>query len=109
MFALHLFPLLQVASLCEYPDLLQNDLVKQLYPADAIARAKQLLDDIGSIGAYSHSKGVPAIRKNVAAFLEGARFSPSILSFKVRRKKANFLQCPLFLLQNEMDTPPIQR
>lgn len=64
----------QVASLCENPDLLSDDkapLVSQLYPSDAIARAKQLLKDIGpSIGAYSHSQGVPAIRRTVARFLE---------------------------------------
>lgn len=63
-------PLFQVASLCEYPDLLKNEVVKQIYPKDAIARAEKLLSDIGSIGAYSHSKGVPAIRKTVASFLE---------------------------------------
>ncbi|CAD6571658.1 MAG: hypothetical protein CYPHOPRED_004531 [Cyphobasidiales sp. Tagirdzhanova-0007] len=60
----------QVASLCEYPDLLNHDLVSQIYPKDAIARAKKLLGAIGSIGAYSHSKGVPAIRQNIASFLE---------------------------------------
>jgi len=60
----------QVASLCEYPDLLKSDLVTQLYPKDAIARAEKLLAAIGSIGAYSHSKGVPAIRRTVADFLE---------------------------------------
>jgi aspartate/methionine/tyrosine aminotransferase len=60
----------KVASLCEYPDLLKHDLVSQIYPKDAIARAEKLLGAIGSIGAYSHSKGVPAIRKNIAAYLE---------------------------------------
>jgi len=60
----------QVASLCEYPELLENELVKQIYPSDAIARAQKLLGAIGSVGAYSHSKGVPAIRKNVAKFIE---------------------------------------
>ena len=61
---------MQVASLCEYPELLENELVKQIYPSDAIARAQKLLGAIGSVGAYSHSKGVPAIRKNVAKFIE---------------------------------------
>ncbi|KAI8344787.1 pyridoxal phosphate-dependent transferase [Chlamydoabsidia padenii] len=64
----------QVASLCENPDLLSDDkasLVSQLYPSDAIARAQQLMKDIGpSIGAYSHSQGIPAIRRSVARFLE---------------------------------------
>ncbi|ORY98002.1 pyridoxal phosphate-dependent transferase [Syncephalastrum racemosum] len=62
----------QVASLCENPELLEHprrDLLK-LYPADAIDRATTLLEHIGSIGAYSHSKGVPYIRENVAKFIE---------------------------------------
>ncbi|KAF7726678.1 hypothetical protein EC973_008552 [Apophysomyces ossiformis] len=64
----------QVASLCENTDLLdpKNEaIVSQLYPADALARARKLLKSIGpSIGAYSHSQGVPAIRQTVARFLE---------------------------------------
>jgi alanine transaminase len=44
---------------------------KNLFPRDAIARAAELYSEIGSIGAYSHSQGVPFIRKNVAAFIEG--------------------------------------
>jgi alanine transaminase len=42
-----------------------------VFPADVIARAKELQDEIGSIGAYSHSQGVPFIRKSVARFIEG--------------------------------------
>lgn len=63
----------QVASLYENPSLLapkHRKALLQLYPKDAIERAEALLKDIGSIGAYSHSKGVPYIRKNVAKFLE---------------------------------------
>ncbi|KAI9472925.1 pyridoxal phosphate-dependent transferase [Zychaea mexicana] len=63
----------QVASLCENPDLLTADkepIVSQLYPKDAIDRARQILKDIGAgIGAYSHSQGVPALRKAVASFI----------------------------------------
>ena len=54
----------------EYPPLI--DLVKDHWPSDVIERAKELHAAIGSIGAYSHSKGVPFIRKNVAKFIEGA-------------------------------------
>jgi len=42
-----------------------------------IARASQLYDEIGSIGAYSHSQGVLFIRKNVARFIEGRDGYPS--------------------------------
>ncbi|EJD52022.1 transaminase [Auricularia subglabra TFB-10046 SS5] len=57
----------QVAALLEYPPLL--DSAQHLFPKDAIARARELYAEIGSIGAYSHSQGVPFIRKNVASFI----------------------------------------
>lgn len=63
---------MQVASLVEYPDLLKDEnveLTSKLYPSDAIARAKLLLKNIGSVGAYSHSQGIPLIRENVAKFI----------------------------------------
>ncbi|KAI8371295.1 pyridoxal phosphate-dependent transferase [Choanephora cucurbitarum] len=63
----------QVASLCDHPDLLKEEnraLVSQLYPSDAIERASCLLRSIGSVGAYSHSQGVPFIRQTVAKFIE---------------------------------------
>jgi alanine transaminase len=53
----------------EYPEL--ADLAPQAFPKDVIARAKELSEEIGSIGAYSHSQGVPLIRKHVAQFIEG--------------------------------------
>lgn len=45
-------------------------LVSQLYPKDAIDRAATLLKSIGSVGAYSHSQGVPYIRETVAKFIQ---------------------------------------
>lgn len=66
-------PFYQVASLCENDALLKPEnraLVSKLYPADAIARAETLLKNIGSVGAYSHSKGITHIRENVAKFIE---------------------------------------
>ncbi|KAF9197055.1 hypothetical protein BGZ50_000005 [Haplosporangium sp. Z 11] len=62
----------QVASLVEYPELLKEENAEaalKLYPSDAIARAKLLLKNIGSVGAYSHSQGIPHIRENVAKFI----------------------------------------
>ncbi|KAF9202167.1 hypothetical protein BGZ49_007639 [Haplosporangium sp. Z 27] len=63
----------QVASLVEYPDLLKDEnaeVVSKIYPSDAIARAKLLVKNVGSVGAYSHSQGIPHIRANVAKFIE---------------------------------------
>lgn len=65
----------QVLSLIEYPQLLEGPedlLVAQFrYKRDAIIRAKRLLKEIGSVGAYSESQGVFYIRQKVAEFIEG--------------------------------------
>ena len=63
----------QVLSLLEYPTLLESEdvLLNQLgYKTDVIARAKWLLKSVGSVGAYSASAGVPAIKESVAKFIE---------------------------------------
>ncbi|KAG0140471.1 hypothetical protein CROQUDRAFT_357155 [Cronartium quercuum f. sp. fusiforme G11] len=60
----------QVACLTEYPELMDKPEASALFPTDVIERAKLLLGAIGSVGAYSHSKGVPLIRQHVAEFLE---------------------------------------
>lgn len=49
---------------------MDNPLSPQLFATDAIERARSLLKEVGSTGAYTHSKGVPAIRKHVAEFIE---------------------------------------
>jgi hypothetical protein len=64
----------QVASLLEYPPLLdqaEDVLTGQLgYKKDAIARARRLLKEVNSVGAYSNSSGAPGIRQSVADFIE---------------------------------------
>ena len=63
----------QVASLLENPELLEKEdvLVNGLgYKTDVVERAKWLLKHVGSVGAYSASSGVPAIKDSVAQFLE---------------------------------------
>lgn len=71
----------QVLSLLEHPELInfegeggakKREHVEALYPKDAIERSRSLLEACGSVGAYSASQGVYAIRKNVAKFLEGS-------------------------------------
>ncbi|XP_022984955.1 glutamate--glyoxylate aminotransferase 2-like [Cucurbita maxima] len=60
----------QVVALCQAPFLLEDPNVGLLFPADAIARAKSYLSLIpGGLGAYSDSRGLPAIRKEVADFI----------------------------------------
>jgi alanine transaminase len=59
----------QVLALLEYPELMSHT---ELFPADVIARAQRLLAATGcpgGTGAYSHSMGLPAVRKDVAEFL----------------------------------------
>jgi alanine transaminase len=63
----------QVISLLEYPDLFTEhlEIAKKIYPEDVLERARGLHEEIGSTGAYTHSKGVLAIRKRVAKYIEG--------------------------------------
>lgn len=65
----------QVAALLEYPPLMDSG--KNIFPADTISRAKELYSEIGSIGAYSQSQGIPFIRKSVADFIERRDGYPS--------------------------------
>jgi alanine transaminase len=63
----------QVLSILENPQLLENEklLVEGLgYQTDVVERARWLLEHVGSVGAYSASSGVPAIRESIARFLE---------------------------------------
>ncbi|KAH7381160.1 pyridoxal phosphate-dependent transferase [Phaeosphaeria sp. MPI-PUGE-AT-0046c] len=63
----------QVASLLENPDLLEHEkvLIDSLgYKSDVVARAKKLLNEVKSVGAYSQSQGAPGIRQSVAEYIE---------------------------------------
>ncbi|GIJ89719.1 hypothetical protein Asppvi_008664 [Aspergillus pseudoviridinutans] len=63
----------QVLSLLENPALLEKPEALRSsfgYNQDVIDRAKKLLADIQSVGAYSHSQGAPLIRESVARFIE---------------------------------------
>ena len=63
----------QVLSLLENPQLLEHAdvLTKSLnYPTDVIARARRLLHEVHSVGAYSQSQGAPGLRASVAEFLQ---------------------------------------
>lgn len=58
----------QVLSILEYPALLEQE---QLFPVDVREKAKWLLEQVGSVGAYSQSQGCLGLRKSVAKFIEG--------------------------------------
>ena len=63
----------QVLSLVEFPPLLENEqALKEAFgfQQDAIDRARWLLNEVHSVGAYSQSQGVPGIRNSVAQFIE---------------------------------------
>lgn len=64
----------QVLSMCINPELLNDDILpitKQLYPEDAIAKAKETLKHMkGGTGSYTHSMGLPWVRQSVARFIE---------------------------------------
>ncbi|XP_073031466.1 glutamate--glyoxylate aminotransferase 2-like [Primulina eburnea] len=68
----------QVIALCQAPFLLDDPNVGLLFPADAIARAKHYLTMTpGGLGAYSDSRGLPGVRKEVAEFIERRDGYPS--------------------------------
>lgn len=63
----------QVTSLLENPQLLEHAdvLTEKLgYKPDVLDRARTLLADVKSVGAYSQSQGAPGIRQSVADFIE---------------------------------------
>lgn len=70
----------QVLSILEYPPLLENEEVLKNglgYKQDVIDRAKWLLSEVKSVGAYSQSQGVTGIRNSVAKFIERRDGYPS--------------------------------
>lgn len=70
----------QVLSLVEYPPLLENEAVLRDhlgYKQDVIDRARWLLKEAKSVGAYSASPGVPAIKEKIAQFIERRDGFPS--------------------------------
>jgi aspartate/methionine/tyrosine aminotransferase len=60
----------QVLSLLEYPELMDSPCAAQLYPADAVARARMITEkNPNGMGAYTQSAGIPFIRQAVADFI----------------------------------------
>jgi aspartate/methionine/tyrosine aminotransferase len=59
----------QVLALAQWPELLSK--APEAFPADAVARAKEILEKSGyGLGAYSDSKGMAFVREAVARFIQ---------------------------------------
>ena len=70
----------QVLALVENPQLLENEeALKSIfgYKQDVVDRARWLLKEVKSVGAYSQSAGAPAIRESVAKYIERRDGFPS--------------------------------
>ena len=70
----------QVLSLLEYPPLLDNEQALRdsfKYNQDVIDRARWLLKEVNSVGAYSGSAGAPAIKESIAKYIERRDGFPS--------------------------------
>lgn len=61
----------EVLALADCPWLLDNPRATELFHADSVQRAQELIKyTTGGTGAYSHSQGILAIRKTVTSFIE---------------------------------------
>lgn len=61
----------QVLALCSAPFLMDDPKVLELFPQEAVDRARQLHAYLnGGVGAYSDSKGAPGIRQEIADFIQ---------------------------------------
>jgi len=60
----------QVLALCAAPFLMDHPSVLDLFPEDAVARARQMVGYLsGGVGAYSDTCGAMGIREEVAEFI----------------------------------------
>lgn len=60
----------QVLALVTAPFLMDDPATRGAFPPDAIERAREYLDDITSVGAYTDSRGSIIVRQQVCDFLE---------------------------------------
>ncbi|KAJ6823740.1 glutamate--glyoxylate aminotransferase 2 [Iris pallida] len=96
----------QVVALCQAPFLLDDPNVGLVFPADAIGRAKHYLSlTSGGLGAYSDSRGLPGIRKEVADFIERRDGYPSNpdLIFLTDGASKGVMQILNTIIRNEKD------
>ncbi|KAG7992158.1 hypothetical protein I3843_02G113800 [Carya illinoinensis] len=62
----------EVLALCDHPAILDRSETQGLFSADAVERARQILDQIPgrATGAYSHSQGIKGLRDTIAAGIQ---------------------------------------
>ncbi|QPG72978.1 hypothetical protein FOA43_000282 [Brettanomyces nanus] len=67
----------RVLALLEDPELIENEEIVNCFPSDVVLRAKKILDATGSVGAYSHSQGVPYVCQSIANYISRRDGYPS--------------------------------
>ena len=93
----------QVAALCAAPFLLERPDVDQIFPKDAIARAKKILAAFkGGVGAYTDSRGNPLVREEVANFFtkrDGVTSNPDVSTYatQIQHQQTLFLNVAFML------------
>lgn len=100
----------QVLALCELPrDIgVDHPLVEEIFPNDAISRAKEILqglEEYGGIGSYVEPKGVRMFREHVASFIEARDGYPSNANniFLTNGASSAIQLCLDCILENEDD------
>jgi len=59
----------QVLSLILYPEQLEDPAARAALPDDVVARAEKYMANMPNVGAYTHSQGLPGVRKEVTEFI----------------------------------------
>jgi len=96
----------QVLSLMDYPEMADHPAAKEIYPADAIKRAKSFIEKVpGGTGAYSESQGIELVRAHVAEFIskrDGVKASPDDIFLTDGASQGVAVSTNL-LIRNELD------
>ena len=97
----------QVVALVTAPFLLEQPGIERMFPADAIARAREYVANLpgGSIGAYSDSKGNGFVRQQVADFIfrrDGVVANPDLI-FLTNGASEGVRLCLKAMIRNERD------
>jgi aspartate/methionine/tyrosine aminotransferase len=97
----------QYLALVEYPEMIKNTHIQQIFPKDVICRAENALKKIpGGLGAYSHSQGLPFVRESVSKFISerDSTEPPSIDNIFLHNGASPAVQDVLrILIRNEKD------